>query len=160
MNPEDNHQDPAASRAEVIESIRRDYGEVTFYDLTTVIAGGKKHKVPEGTTFISGQTRARQARSAKATKKSAIASGYALSPPGTEETARKRREAIEALRLEYGDVTYYDSATVIAGGKKHQVPEGTVFFSAPAEWRVGRIGGIYKEWYSLRTGRSRREYFK
>jgi hypothetical protein len=78
----------------------------------------------------------------------------------TKSNARRRKEAIEALRLEYGDVTFYDPTTVIAGGKKHQIPEGTVFVSAPSEWKVGPRGGIHKQWYSPRSGRSYREYYK
>lgn len=160
MNTGNNHPDPATSRAEVIESIRSEYGEATFYDSTTVIAGGKKHKVPEGTTYVSGQIGARQAVSSTADAQCSMANQYEFPPLGTEDNVRKRREAIEAIRLEYGEVTFFDSTTVIAGGKKHQVPEGTVSVSAHAEWKVGARGGIYKGWYSYRSGRSYREYYK
>lgn len=51
MNADTNHLDPIPSRTDVIESIRLKYGELSFYDSTTVIAGGKKHKIPEGTTY-------------------------------------------------------------------------------------------------------------
>lgn len=144
---------PSSSRAEVIEALRREYGEVTFFDSTTVIAGGKKHTVPEGTTYVSG--RGRSSRSEMVST-----SQYNFSPPGTEENVRRRKEAIEALKLQYGEVTYFDSTTVIAGGKKHQVPEGTTFVSAPPEWRVGPRGGIYKEYYSPASGRSYRQYYR
>ena len=147
-------------RREAIEAIRHEYGKVTFYDSTTVIAGGKKHKIPEGSTYLSGQTGARQEGYSVSEAQSSLSSSYKLSKPGTEENVIKRREAIEAIRREYGEVTFYDSTTVIAGGKKHQVPEGTVFESAPAEWKVGPRGGIYKEWYSPRSGRSYRDYQK
>jgi hypothetical protein len=159
MNADNNHPDPATSRAKVIESIEREYGEVTFYDLTTVIAGGKKHQVPEGTTHFSGQIEARQAGSSTADAQCSLANQYEFSALGTEENVRRRREAIEALRLEYGEVNFFDSTTVIAGGKKHQVPEGTVFVSAQAEWKVGTRGGIYKRLYSPKSGRSYREYY-
>ena len=144
---------PRSSRAEVIEALRREYGEVTFFDSTTVIAGGKKHTVPEGTTYVSGRGRSSR-------PKMASSSQYNFSPPGTEENVRRRKEAIEALKQQYGEVTFYDSTTVIAGGKKHQVPEGTVFVSAPPEWRVGPRGGIYKDLYSSASDRSYRQYYQ
>jgi hypothetical protein len=76
------------------------------------------------------------------------------------DPATSRAEVIESIKREYGDVTFYDSTTVIAGGKKHQVPDGTVFVSAKAEWIVGPRGGIYKGWYSPGSGRFYREYYK
>jgi hypothetical protein len=158
MKAESNHFDSTLGRGEAIEAIRREYGEVTFHDSTTVIAGGKKHKVPEGTTYISGQIGARQAFSSVSEAQSNLSRNYELFRPGVEENVRIRREAIEAIRREYGEVTFYDSTTVIAGGKQHQVPEGTVFVSEPAEWKVGPRGGIYKEWYSPTSGRSYRDY--
>jgi hypothetical protein len=152
MTPDSINPTPRSSRAEVIESLRREYGEVTFFDSTTVIAGGKKQTVPEGTAYVSGQGRS-------SLPEMAFSSHNEFSPPGTEENVRRRKEAIEALRQQYGEVTFYDSTTVIAGGKKHQVPEGTVFVSAPPEWRVGPRGGIYKEWYSPASGRPYRQYY-
>jgi hypothetical protein len=160
MEAESNHFDSTLGRREAIEAIRREYGQVTFYDSTTVIAGGKKHKIPEGTTYISGQTGARPKGHAISGEQSSLSSNSQRPSPAIEEGVRRRREAIEAIRREYGEVTFYDSTTVIAGGKKHQVPEGTVFESAPAEWKVGPRGGIYKEWYSPRSGRSYRDYQK
>ncbi len=144
---------PRTSRASVILSLRREYGEVTFFDSTTVVAGGKKHTVPEGTTYVSGLGRSSRSEIA-------FSGHYDFSPPGAEEDVCRRKEAIEALRRQYGEVSFYDSTTVIAGGKKHQVPEGTVFVSAPLEWRVGPRGGIYKEWYSSESGRSYRQYYR
>jgi hypothetical protein len=73
--------------------------------------------------------------------------------------ATSRAKVIDSLRREYGEVTFYDSTTVIAGGKKHQVSEGTVFISAPPEWQAGPSGGIYKESNSPRSGRSYRQYY-
>jgi uncharacterized protein (DUF779 family) len=160
MKAENNHFDSTLGRGEAIEAIRREYGEVTFYDSTTVIAGGKMHKVPEGTSYISGQIGARRPVSSVSEAQRTLSSNYELSRPGVEENVRIRREAIEAIRREYGEAIFYDSTTVIAGGKKHQVPEGTVFVSEPAEWKVGPRGGVYKGWYSLKSGRSYREYYK
>jgi uncharacterized protein (DUF779 family) len=153
MTPDSINLTPRSSRAEVIESLRREYGEVTFFDSTTVIAGGKKHMVPEGTTYVSGQGRSSQ-------PEMAFSSRYKFSPPGTEENVRRRKKAIEALQQQYGEVTFFDSTTVIAGGKKHQIPEGTVFVSAPSEWHIGPRGGIYKEWYSPKSGRSYSQYYR
>jgi hypothetical protein len=160
MKTESNHLNSKFDREEAIEVIRHEYGEVTFYDSTTVIAGGKKHKVPEGTTYISGRIGPRPAGSSVPVSKSGASSNYRTSDPAIEENVRIRREAIEAIRREYGEVTFYDSTTVIASGKKHKVPEGTVFVSAPAEWQVGPRGGIYQEKYSLSSGRSYRDYRK
>jgi hypothetical protein len=144
---------PHSSRAEIIESLRQEHGEVTFFDSTTVIAGGKKHSVPEGTTYVSG--RGRSGRS-----EIALSSQYEFSPSATKENVRRRKEAIESLKQQYGEVTFYNSTTVIAGGKKRQVPEGSVFVSAPPEWRVGPRGAIYKEWYGSASGRSYRQCYR
>ena len=152
MNLDSNNSNHATSRAKVIDSLSQEYGQVTFYDSTTVIAGGKKHKVPEGTTHVSGQIRSNLAGSSAAIEQANMSNRYQFSPPGTQENAHRRREAIETLRREYGEVTFYDSTTVIAGDKKHQVPEGTVFISAPPEWQAGPRGGIYNESYRPRVG--------
>ena len=146
-------EENACRRKEAIEELIQQYGEVTFFDSTSVIAGGKKHTVPKGTSYVSGQGRSSR-------PEMAFSSHYEFSPPGTEENVRRRKEAIEALKQQYGEVTFYDSTTVIAGGKKHQVPEGSVFVSAPSEWCVGPRGGIYKEWYSPASGRSYRQYYR
>lgn len=155
MNYDSDSSRPGSfmSRAEAIELLRREYGEIAFFDSTTVIAGGKKHKVPEGTTHVSAQGCSGRAPS--------FSNRYDFSPPGTEENVLRRREAIERLKQEYGAVTFFDSTTVIAGGKKHIIPEGTEYTSdpTPSEWRVGPRGGIYKERYSLISGRVYRQYY-
>ena len=107
----------------------------------------------EGTNYVSGRRRSSR-------PEIAFSSHYEISPPGTEENVRRRKESIEALKHHYGRVICYASMTVIAGGKKHQVPEVTVFVSAPAEWRIDPRGGIYKEWYSPASSRSYRQYYR
>jgi hypothetical protein len=84
---------------------------------------------------------------------------YQFSKPGTEDAARIRKAAIDAIREEYGEVTFYDSKTVIAGGIKHEVPEGATYTSAPSEGKVGPRGGVYREWYSPGSDKSYREYY-
>ena len=57
--------------------------------------------------------------------------------------AMDRKAALEAIEREFGEWTYFDRTTVIAGGKKHTVPEGTSTESAPSIGTRGPRGGRY-----------------
>ena len=56
-----------------------------------------------------------------------------------------RKAALEAIESEFGAWTYFDPTTVIAGGKKHTVPAGTVTKSGPSRnpAQFGPRGGVY-----------------
>ena len=68
-----------------------------------------------------------------------------VNPTASRELALKRKAALEAIEQEFGEWTYVDSTTVIAGGKRHTVPAGTVsesgISSGAAEF--GPRGGVY-----------------
>ena len=64
-----------------------------------------------------------------------------------------RKAALDAIEREFGEWTYFDAITVIAGGKKHTVPAGTVSESEPlrggrrvrpAGWRL-RPNKLWRE---------------
>ena len=57
----------------------------------------------------------------------ALKQGIAVDP----QVAEDRKAALEAIEREFGEWTYFDTITVIAGGKKHTVPAGTVSESGP-----------------------------
>ena len=63
--------------------------------------------------------------------------------PVDPQVAVDRKAALEAIEREFGEWTYFDPATVIAGGKKHTVPEGTSAESAPSIGTRGPRGGRY-----------------
>ena len=57
-----------------------------------------------------------------------------------------RKAALEAIESEFGAWTYFDPTTVIAGGKKHTVPAGTVNESGQSGAErayFGPRGGVY-----------------
>ena len=57
-----------------------------------------------------------------------------------------RKAALDAIEREFGEWTYFDPITVIAGGKKHTVPAGTVSESGPSRGPIaefGPRGGVY-----------------
>ena len=56
-----------------------------------------------------------------------------------------RKAALEAIEREFGEWTYFDPTTVIAGGKKHTVPAGTVSESGRSSGAAefGPRGGVY-----------------
>ena len=57
-----------------------------------------------------------------------------------------RKAALDAIEREFGEWTYFDAITVIAGGKKHTVPAGTVSESGPLRGggaEFGPRGGVY-----------------
>jgi len=68
-----------------------------------------------------------------------------VNPTASRELALERKAALEAIEQEFGEWTYVDSTTVIAGGKRHTVPAGTVsesgISSGAAEF--GPRGGVY-----------------
>ena len=68
----------------------------------------------------------------------ALKQGIAVDP----KVAVERKAALEAIEREFGAWTYFDPTTVIAGGKKHTVPAGTVTKSQPVGTR-GPRGGRY-----------------
>lgn len=72
------------------------------------------------------------------------------------DNALARKTALDAISQEYGDWTYVNPTTVIAGGKKHNVPAGTAYKSAPSQWEVhqGPRGGWYR-----RTKSGGKSYF-
>ena len=62
------------------------------------------------------------------------------------EVPKDRKEALEAIEREFGAWTYFDTTTVIAGGKKHTVPAGTVTESGRSgsgRAYFGPRGGVY-----------------
>ena len=74
----------------------------------------------------------------------ALKQGIAVDP----QVALDRKAALEEIEREFGEWTYFDPTTVIAGGKKHTVPAGTVTNTAPTGTR-GPRGGRY---FLTRTG--------
>ena len=63
--------------------------------------------------------------------------------PVDPTVAIERKTALEAIERKFGEWTYLDPTTVIAGGKKHTVPEGTSTESAPSIGNRGPRGGRY-----------------
>ena len=64
------------------------------------------------------------------------------------QVAVDRKVALEAIEREFGEWTYFDPTTVIAGGKKHTVPAGTVTKSKP----VGTTGPRGGRYFLTRSG--------
>ena len=71
----------------------------------------------------------------------ALKQGIAVDP----QVAVDRKAALEAIEREFGEWTYFDPTTVIAGGKKHTVPAGTVIKSGLSDGAAefGPRGGVY-----------------
>ena len=66
--------------------------------------------------------------------------------PVDPTVAKDRKAALDAIEREFGGWTYFDPTTVIAGGKKHTVPAGTVSESGPLRGggaEFGPRGGVY-----------------
>ena len=74
----------------------------------------------------------------------ALKQGIAVDP----QVAVDRKAALEAIEREFGEWTYFDPTTVIAGGKKHKVPAGTVTKSQP----VGTTGPRGGRYFLTRSG--------
>ena len=74
----------------------------------------------------------------------ALKQGIAVDP----QVAVDRKVALEAIEREFGEWTYFDPTTVIAGGKKHTVPAGTVTKSKP----VGTTGPRGGRYFLTRSG--------
>ena len=68
--------------------------------------------------------------------------------PVDPQVAVDRKAALEAIEREFGEWTYFDPTTVIAGGKKHKVPAGTVTKSQP----VGTTGPRCGRYFLTRSG--------
>lgn len=84
-----------------------------------------------------------QARSEiKSNREKALKAGI-LNKPNDSTKALDRKAALEAIELEFGEWTYLDSTTVLAGGVQHKVPRGTVIESAPSIGTRGPKGGRY-----------------
>ena len=68
--------------------------------------------------------------------------------PVDPSVAKNRKAALDAIEREFGGWTYFDPTTVIAGGKKHKVPAGTVTKSQP----VGTTGPRGGRYFLTRSG--------
>lgn len=74
----------------------------------------------------------------------ALKQGIAVDP----QVAVDRKAALEAIEREFGEWTYFDPTTVIAGSKKHTVPAGTLTKSKP----VGTTGPRGGRYFLTRSG--------